>query len=108
MKLHFPRPWDKYQPKVFANYEGNSRTPMYQFVKTLIKSNLVHGLSPTFAGQRCATCARRTAMYSADGKARICYSSRVEHVASRFLFKFKSSSSGVWEKISLIYIYIYM
>lgn len=63
----------------------------YQFVKTLTKSNLVHGWSSTFAGQRCATChwhirnVRRTAMYSADGKARICYASRFAHVASRFI-----------------------
>ena len=81
----------------------------YQFVKTLTKSNLVHGWSSTFAGQRCAKCHwhmrhfRRTAMYSADGKARICYASRFAHVASRFIIvilksiKFKSCSSGVLE-----------
>lgn len=81
----------------------------YQFVKSLTKSNLVHGWSSTFAGQRCATRhwhirnVRRTAMYSADGKARICYASRFAHVASRFIIvilksiKFKSCSSGVLE-----------
>ena len=42
-------------------------------------------------------------MYSADGKARICYASRFAHVASRFIIvnlktiKFKSCSSGVLE-----------